>query len=226
MNDTSLVIMAKKPIVGSTKTRLCPPLLPHQASALYEALLLDTIALGTELKGVDLAIAVTPYDSSDYFQTVAPPEALLLPVECPDIGSCLSQVLEKLIGKGYKKAFAINSDGPSLPPDYLHQAVHSLDDHDLVLGPSEDGGYYLVGVKRHQPDVFIGITWSTSRVLSQTLSKASDLGLQVALLPEWYDIDTWEDFVRLEAELEHLPPDRLNYTRRFVERFSLKTRQP
>ena len=225
MNDTSLVIMAKKPIVGSTKTRLCPPLSPHQASALYEALLLDTIALGTELKGVDLAIAVTPSDSSDYFQTVAPPEALLLPVECPDIGSCLSQVLEKLIDKGYKKAFAINSDGPSLPPDYLHQAVRSLDDRDLVLGPSEDGGYYLVGVKRHQPDVFIGITWSTSQVLSQTLSKASILGLQVALLPVWYDIDTWEDFVRLEAELEHLPPDRLKYTRRFVERFSLKNQQ-
>ena len=225
MNDTSLVIMAKKPIVGFTKTRLCPPLLPHQASALYEALLLDTIALGTDLKGVDLAIAVTPSDSSDYFQTIAPPDALLLPVDCPDIGSCLSQVMEKLIGNDYKKAFAINSDGHSLPPDYLHQAVRSLDDCDLVLGPSEDGGYYLVGVKRHQPDVFTGITWSTSNVLSQTLSKASNLGLRVALLPEWYDIDTWEDFVRLEAELEHLPPDRLKYTRRFVERFSLKTRQ-
>ena len=225
MNDTSLVIMAKKPIVGSTKTRLCPPLLHHQASALYEALLLDTIALGTELKGVDLAIAVTPSDSSNYFQTITPPDALLLPVDCPDIGSCLSQVLEKLINKGYKKAFAINSDGPSLPPDYLHQAVRSLDDRDLVLGPSEDGGYYLVGVKRHLPDVFIGITWSTSLVLSQTLSKASNLGLRVALLPEWYDIDTWEDFMRLEAELEHIPPDRLIYTRRFAERFSLKNRQ-
>jgi hypothetical protein len=133
-------------------------------------------------------------------------------------------VLEKLINKGYKKAFAINSDGPSLPPDYLHQAVRSLDDRDLVLGPSEDGGYYLVGVKRHLPDMFIGITWSTSHVLSQTLSKASNLGLRVALLPEWYDIDTWEDFVRLEAELEHIPPDRLIYTRRFAERFSLKNR--
>ena len=225
MNDTSLIIMAKKPIVGSTKTRLCPPLSHHQASALYEALLLDTIALGTELKGVDLAIAVTPSDTIDYFQTVAPPDALLLPVECPDIGSCLSQVLENLIDKGYKKAFAINSDGPSLPPDYLHQAVRSLDDRDLVLGPSEDGGYYLVGVKRHQPEVFIGITWSTSQVLSQTLSKASDLGLLVALLPEWYDIDTWEDLVRLEAELEHLPTDRLKYIRRFVESYSLKNRQ-
>jgi hypothetical protein len=217
--------MAKKPTVGFTKTRLFPPLLPHQASALYEALLLDTIALGTELKGVDLAISVTPPNSIDYFQTVAPPDALLLPVECPDIGSCLSQVLEKLIYKGYKKAFAINSDGPSLPPDYLHQAIRFLDDSDLVLGPSEDGGYYLVGIKQHQPDLFIGITWSTSRVLSQTISKASNLGLQVALLPKWFDIDTWEDFVRLEAELEHLPPDRLKHTRRFVERFSLKSRQ-
>ena len=186
---------------------------------------MDTIALGTELKGVDLAIAVTPSDTIDYFQTVAPPDALLLPVECPDIGSCLSQVLENILDKGYKKAFALNSDGPSLPPDYLHQTVRSLDDRDLVLGPSEDGGYYLIGVKRHQPELFIGITWSTSQVLSQTLSKASDLGLLVALLPEWYDIDTWEDLVRLEAELEHLPTDRLKYIRRFVESYSLKNRQ-
>jgi rSAM/selenodomain-associated transferase 1 len=220
LNTTAMVIMAKEPKVGSTKTRLCPPLSLAEAAALYEALLLDTIQLGTELEGIDLAVAVTPPESTDYFERVTPPGTLLLPVACWDIGDCLTQVLGRLLEMGYEKAFALNSDGPSLPEDYIFQAVQLLDDHDLVLGPGEDGGYYLIGLKEPQEEIFKHIDWSTSRVFSQTLTRTEVLELKVALTPPWYDVDTAEEIKRLKAELNSLSNDRLPHTRRFLDNFT------
>ena len=182
MNDTALIIMAKEPRVGSTKTRLCPPLTFEEAAKLYEALLLDTIEMASTLDDIDLAIAVTPPNAMPYFEQASPEGTILVPVDCEDIGQCLSKVLTHLLRMGYGKAMALNSDGPSLPGEYIRQAVTRLDDHDLVFGPSEDGGYYLVGLKEIYDQVFTDIEWSTSRVLSQTLEKCDGLDLRVNLL--------------------------------------------
>ena len=190
MNETVLVVMAKEPRLGSTKTRLCPPLTPSQATGLYEALLMDTISLAAGLGAVDLAVAVTPPESEIYFKRISPPDSLLVPVSCVNIGDCLVQVLGRLLEMGYQRAIALNSDGPSLPASYIKRAVQLLGDHDLVLGPSEDGGYYLVGLKRLHTQIFSDIEWSTKLVTAQTFAKAQQLGLNVAQLPLWYDIDT------------------------------------
>jgi hypothetical protein len=211
--------MAKQPLAGKTKTRLCPPLSYLQAAALYEALMLDTFTLAAGLPGIDLAVAITPQGSRPYFAAVSPANALLLEVEGQDIGDCLEITLARLLRMGYRKALALNSDGPSLPPTYLLQAVCCLDEQDLVIGPSQDGGYYLIGMKAPAPGLFQDIAWSTGRVLSQTLERVADLGLSVALTPAWYDIDTPVDLARLQAELKQLPPDRLTYTRRFFADF-------
>lgn len=219
MKDSALIIMAKQPIIGKTKTRLSPPLSPEQATALYKALLLDTIALCSQVESVDLAVASTPPDASDYFQHVSPAGTLILPAACEDIGGCLSLVLGELLDRGYQMVLAINSDGPSLPLSHIESALKFLKDSDLVLGPSEDGGYYLIGLKTYYPALFEGIDWSTARVIGQTMNKASDLGLSIALLPNWYDIDTARDLQRLQAELDKLPPDRLAHSRRFFTRF-------
>jgi rSAM/selenodomain-associated transferase 1 len=220
MRDPALVIMAKQPAVGQTKTRLCPPLTPTEAAALYEALLRDTIALGVGLKGVQLAIAVTPPQATAAFRRISPPGAMLLPVAGTDIGDCLNQVLNRLLAAGHRQAIAINSDGPTLPPVYLRQAVAWLADVDAVLGPSEDGGYYLIGLTRPRPGLFEDIEWSTARVTRQTLARAEALGLDVSLLPPWYDVDTAADLDRLQAELATLPGEALPYTRRFFEQRS------
>lgn len=217
MNNPTLVIMAKEPQVGLTKTRLCPPLTPTQATQLYEALLRDSIALASNLEGIDLAIAVTPPESTAYFKRISPPGTLLIPVECVDIGDCLTQVLGNMLEIGYPKVLAFNADGPTLPQEYLQSAVQMLDKYDVVLGPSEDGGYYLVGLKQLYPEIFMGITWSTPLVLAQTLSKIEVLGLQVGQLLSWYDVDTDADLARLQDELVALPNDRLTYTRQFLE---------
>lgn len=216
MNETVFTIMAKKPQVGRTKTRLYPALSQLEAVALYEALLLDTIALVADLRWADLTIAITPPESAKYFESVTPAGTLLLPVEGKDIGECLAQVMDTLLAMGYRKALALNSDGPSLPTEYLVQAARHLDGRDIVLGPGHDGGYYLVGMSCPHPEIFDDIDWSTDRVLSQTLERAGGSGLHTALTPQWYDVDTPGDLARLQAELKHLSPDRLIHCRKFL----------
>jgi uncharacterized protein len=213
------VIMAKEPAAGRTKTRLCPPLSTSDAAELYEALLLDTIALLSRFHGVQLAVAVTPPSAVAAFRMRVPHDAILLPVEGGDIGACLSQAAANLFAEGFSPVIAINSDGPTLPAAYIERAEELLDHHDVVVGPCEDGGYYLVGLRRHAPGLFQHVAWSTSRVTAQTVERAATLGLSVALLPPWYDIDTAADLERLRAELAVLPPGSLTCTRRF---FSVK----
>jgi uncharacterized protein len=218
----AIIIMAKQPRVGKTKTRLCPPFTLEQAAALAEALFLDTVDLVTRNPGMILAVAVTPAEARAYFEQITPPGALLLPVQGSSIGECLSKVLQSLLNMGFAKAVALNADGPSLPPEYLRQSVDLLDAHDLVLGPSSDGGYYLIGMKKFFPEVFEDITWSTESVLAQTLVRAESLGLRSALAPEWYDVDTAKEVWRLAAELDQIPAQRLVHTRQFLNNFDWK----
>lgn len=211
--------MAKLPAVNETKSRLSPTLAPAEAAALYEALLQDTIELAAGLNGAQLAIAFTPPDAIDYFRRITPPGTRLLPIAGADIGDCLNQVLSWLLADGYTAAVALNSDGPTLPLTYLLQAFAGLEnsDVDVVLGPSEDGGYYLIGLKQSHPELFRGIAWSTDRVTTQTLVKADTMGLKVVRLPFWYDVDTAADLDRLRAELRTLPDGALPNTRRLLD---------
>lgn len=219
MAETALAIMAKKPVVGAAKTRLCPPLQPAEAALLYEALLKDTVELCAGIKDIDLAVAVSPHNATGFFKEITPPGTILLPIDCPDIGKCLEITLGSLLDAGYKKALAINSDGPSLPGDYIISAVELLDNHELVFGPSEDGGYYLIGLKHIHHELFSGIEWSTSMVLDQSISKANSLSLSIALLPAWYDIDTWQDLNRFKKELARLPENELTHSRQFFDQY-------
>ena len=139
----------------------------------------------------------------------------MIPVECPDIGDCLAQVMIYTSEMGYEKSIALNSDGPSLPPEYIYLAEQVLDDHDIVFGLGEDGGYYLVGMKAVHIDLFYGIEWSTPRVLKQSLDKAAELGLRAAQTPSWYDIDTMDEVIRFLNEIDKLPPERLIHSRSF-----------
>ena len=159
----------------------------------FEALLEDTIDLVSSIEGIDLAVAVTPPESIDYFKSKTPEGTLLLPVICADIGDCLKQVFEELFERGYPKVMAFNSDGPSLPIEYIHQAFALLETRDVVFGPSDDGGYYLVGMRRPHPELFKDIPWSTAAVLDMTLARAVKLGIKTKLLQAWNDLDTFED---------------------------------
>jgi hypothetical protein len=149
---------------------------------------------------------------------LAPPGSLLFAVEGADVGRCLRVAIARLLRAGFSPVVAVNSDGPTLPARYIEQAVERLSGSDVVLGPAEDGGYYLVGVRQEQPGLFANIEWSSPRVRAQTLERAAALGLNVAELPAWYDIDTPAEFERLRAELAARPPGIATCTRAFLAR--------
>ena len=213
----AVVIMAKEPAAGRTKTRLCPPLSASDAAQLYEALLQDTIARLSCLRGVQLALACSPPSAVAAFRLRAPHGALVLPVDGSDIGACLSGATGHLFDRGFSPVIALASDGPTLPSGHIERAWELLEHHDVVFGPSEDGGYCLVGLRHPAPGVFQNIAWSTFRVTAQSTARAAALGLSVALLPPWYDVDTPADLERLRAELAFLPSGTLTCTRRFFD---------
>ena len=199
----AIAIMAKAPRPGTVKTRLCPPLLAAEAADLYRCFLVDKIAAVGTLAGAQPVIAYTPDDARAEFDGLAPGFSLVAQ-QGPDLGARLHSTLEGLLAAGHAGAIAIDSDTPTLPGAFLQEAVHCLSrpGPDVVLGPTEDGGYYLIGVRRAHRELFEGVPWSTSDVLDITLRRAADAGLRTACLPSWFDVDTPDDLERLRMVLD------------------------
>lgn len=200
--DRALLIMAKRPLPGRTKTRLCPPLTPEQAAALYDCLLRDTVEVVGMVPNVTPYIAWAPHGDEAYFRQVAPGFRLIRQ-EGEGLSERLDHVLSQASAAGFEQVVAINSDSPDLPAPYLVEAFEHFNDPDLdvVLGPTFDGGYYLIGWKRPNPRLVREVTMSTDLVLADTLSIARQEKLKVGLLPPWHDIDEVADVVHLRARL-------------------------
>jgi rSAM/selenodomain-associated transferase 1 len=199
--ESSLIVVAKKPEPGFTKTRLCPPFTIEAAAEFYRCLMLDTLALAAGLHDTDLTLAFTPPQALNYFRDLAPDGFRLIPQRGADLGERLANALAHQLELGYRKVAVLNSDGPTLPLVYLEEAFSKLDHADVTLGVGHDGGYYLLGVKQHHPELFQNIDWSTADVIPQTLEACRRLQLIVHRLPEWYDVDVEEDLARLQRDL-------------------------
>ncbi|MFQ6058363.1 MAG: TIGR04282 family arsenosugar biosynthesis glycosyltransferase [Anaerolineae bacterium] len=223
MNDlevnvkSGLIIMAKAPVPGAVKTRLCPPYTFEEAAELCRCFLLDTFDLVSRLRRVPVAVAYSPPGAEGIFRSMASPAFHLLPQRGNDLGERLNGAFEQLFALGYEAVVAMGADSPTLPLDYIEQSFASLasKENDLVLGPSADGGYYLIGMKAFHPELFQGVAMGTERVLSQTLERARRTNLRVSLLPPWYDVDTQDDLERLRAELRAAPQVAM-HTRAFL----------
>jgi uncharacterized protein len=202
MMPVAVAIMAKAPAAGAVKTRLTPPLTASEAARLYRCFLLDKIEQVRALKDAHAAIAYTPLGARGVFERLAPGFALL-PQGGPDLGARLANGLAELLARGHIGAIAIDSDTPTLPTEYLQRAVDILTraEADLVVGPSDDGGYYLIGVRTPRPELFDDMPWSTAAVLPETIRRARIAGLSTACLPEWFDVDTGADLQRLQVSL-------------------------
>lgn len=194
MSQRILIVMAKRPFPGRTKTRLTPPLSPAAAAQLYECLLQDTLNSVRSVPNTQPAIAFSPAAEKPYFQALAP-DFLLLPQVGETLSQRLDNVLSSCLQNGYAQVAAINSDSPALPANYLAQAFTELNDvtTELVLGPVSDGGYYLIGWKRPLSSTVLEVQMSTPTVLEDTLAVAGRLKLRSTLLPTWHDIDDIED---------------------------------
>jgi rSAM/selenodomain-associated transferase 1 len=201
-NSNALIVVAKRPTPGKTKTRLSPPLTPELASALYECFLFDTL---DQIRQVSDAQHVIAYlDEYDYFQRLAP-DFELIPQEGHDLGERLDNALTFYLSRGYERVVIMDSDSPTLPPDYLSRAFHILSDSaDVVLGPCDDGGYYLIGLKKPTPRLLREVHMSTPTVAADTMALAKEEGLNLVMLPTWYDIDDIASLSRLIKEIEEL----------------------
>jgi len=197
----AIVIMAKAPVANQVKTRLVPPLEPGEASLLYYSFLLDKIE---QVKNVEAHrfISYTPETSGAFFWSIMPPGFSLISQAGSDLGERLANVSKGLFGLGAEKVVMLDSDTPNLPTALIRDGLSRLDEVDVVLGPCEDGGYYLIGMRSWVPELFHGIPWSTSQVADMTVKKAQSLDLSVSLLDRWYDVDTIKDLKRLKRGLE------------------------
>ena len=179
----AIAVMAKWPEPGNVKTRLCPPLTPEQAADLYEAFFLDTVSLVSGIEHTDVFVAYDPGTAGDFFSRILSPAVKCIPQGEGDLGNRLLRTSSIVFSHGYRKVIMLASDTPHLPRDYIRRAFTRLDDTDVILGPCDDGGYYLIGLRFPAPEVFAGIPWSTSQVLDLTIQRAREAGMTCELLP-------------------------------------------
>ena len=217
--ETALVIFAKAPIPGQVKTRLCPPLTPDEAATLHGSFVLDTLerakaAITQFTLPVDRYLACSPSSTLVFFKIMEERHgAHLIDQEGDDLGARMNHAMEAMFARGYRRVVIVGTDVPTLPIAHYRQALIQLDDHDVVLGPALDGGYYLIGLRRPASTLFIEIPWSTDRVLAMTREKADNLGLRQALWEPWRDIDTIDDLRALiddcAADAKRPRPERV-----------------
>lgn len=196
----ALAVMAKAPIPGAVKTRLVPPLTQEQATELYRALLLDQLDHLAVLEIADLYVAFSPSDAGALIEKVLPAGYGCFPQRNGDLGARMNEVFAELRRRGHGRSIVIGSDLPPVPLATLREGFEQLSTKKrVVLGPSHDGGYYLIGMNQPMPEIFSGLTWSHERVLAQTTSKLARLGIDFRLLGEWFDIDTRADMEKLRS---------------------------
>ena len=235
----ALAVMAKAPRPGKVKTRLAPPLTLEESAAINTCFLKDTAANigGLQPKGNCAGvISYTPVGDEALFDGLLPQEFSLIPQRGDSFGERLLASAEDLLACGFGSVCLIDSDSPTVPAASFTQAVEVLSQPGdrIVLGPSNDGGYYLIGLKQPHPQPFANITWSSSVVYEQTVAAIRAVGIELVELPMWYDVDDGATLEMLRAELiEGARPSfavqegyAANYSRQFlVTRQAMERRQ-
>lgn len=208
--NPTLAIFAKSPVPGQVKTRLCPPLTWETAACLQRAFFADTVT-----NAVRAGLRPTIYfDGSRPLLENALTESVNWQAQGDgDLGARLARVPAPCI--------ILGADSPQLPSQVLRDAADALETHDMALGPAEDGGYYLIGLRAPAPFLFENIAWSSDTVLAQTMAQSVSHGLSSLLLPLSYDIDTGNDLRRLADELLTLSPAVCPATRALLKSLNL-----
>jgi hypothetical protein len=196
---------------------LVPPLTFEEAASLNTAFLqdvADNVLLAAKGTTAHASIAgyaaFGPPGSETFFHQTLPPGIGLIEAWLPNFGDCLLRTIEEIFARGHRSAVVLNSDSPTLPTAFLIETAEALAQPGdrAVLGPSNDGGYYLLGLKAPHRRLFEDVAWSTERVAEQTLERAGEIGLEVYRLPVWYDVDDVESLRRLQNEISRPEPLR------------------
>jgi uncharacterized protein len=207
VHDNAVILFARDPILGKVKTRLSPLLDNETILELYICFLNDSIDKIRQVENADLFIGVAPSNLSGFFTGMPGSDITLFVQEGQDLGDKMRRAFHDRFVEGYRKVVIIGSDSPSLPVSYIDQALSS--NKDMVLGPSTDGGYYLIGMKGKVVEVFDGVAWGTEKVLRETHERVVQIGAELELLPVWYDIDNPEDLKFFHTHLQLIEQCRL-----------------
>jgi rSAM/selenodomain-associated transferase 1 len=215
--------MAKPPVAGSVKTRLVPPLTQEQAAELYSALLLDQLEHLTSLDIADLFVAVEPGEGNDILESLMPARYTCFPQRGADLGERMREVFAELWRRGHREVILIGSDLPPVPLDTLREGFAALLEPEkrVILGPSLDGGYYLIGMNQPVPELFSHMTWSHDGVAAETLARLARLRIPFGLVRESFDIDRVEDLERLRRLAEPNTRAAMKKTLAFLDALAL-----
>ena len=200
MSDECLGLFAKYWQPGQVKTRLAKAIGAERAATAYfqfVSTLLERLGDCCEQKW----LAYTPSERAPRFEDILPDGWQSEPQAAGDLGLRMKSFFERRLAAGCRRVVLLGSDSPHVPLEYVRQAFDQLRRHDVVLGPTEDGGYWLIGLADEVPDIFAAIPWSTPQVWSATLAAIRTAGLSHAVLPTWYDIDEHDDLRRLMSDL-------------------------
>ncbi len=211
--NNALVLFAKAPTVGEVKTRLQPEITPENSARLQEAMIKDSISLMCAINNVEKIIYFLPGEKKYIFEKYT--DGLPFHLNCQngiDLGKKMENAFQDLFNKGFLKVVVIGVDSPNLPKEYINKAFIELNKADLVVGPSIDGGYYLIGFKEKVLPVFSPVEWGSNKVLLQTEELIKKHNLKLSLLPVHYDIDTIKDLQYFKTHMkllscsgEHVP---------------------
>lgn len=217
MQDAALIVFAKAPTAGHVKTRLAPDLTPVQAAQLYRAFLLDALE---QYGALDVAIRLYVAPPAGAFPPELIPAGVSLHEQCGEgLGARMQRAFIETFGAGFGRAVIVGTDHPSLPTDFVAFAFEALDEPlSVCIGPSEDGGYYLLGMNDFFPSLFANMSYSHPDVFANTMDRIDQTNANVTVLPTWYDVDTADSLRRLAVDLKE-DGDIAPRTRKMLEAF-------
>jgi len=220
MQRPAIIVMTKVPGFADVKTRLRPLLSESQSAELARCFLTDTI---TNLASVfeHRIIAFTPEEGRDAVETLVVGDHIYIPQRGDTLGERIDAAIADAFEMGFAPVIVIGTDSPTLPPEYVAQAFGHLQSHEdgAAIGPTDDGGFYLIGVSRPREGIFDGVTWSSDKTCEQTVANIKNIGdVDLLVLSRWYDVDEPADLVRMIAEIDsdEAARDRARTTSRWI----------
>jgi uncharacterized protein len=216
VKDAVVYVVAKAPRPGEAKTRLCPPLDPADASELARAFLLDAVECARQARDVTPRIVCRDRADADEVRELVGAGIEIYCQRGSGLGAALEECFHHGRGDGFARVAVLGGDSPTLPPETIDEAFSALERADVAIGPSEDGGYYLLAARRPHPTLFRDMVWSHDGVLRETLRRCAAANLRVATLREWYDVDDAVGLHRLSDDLASVPDHLAVHSRRAI----------
>jgi len=215
----AVIIMTKVPAAGNVKTRLQPTLSAEQCAALAVCFLRDAVGKVNSSE-TPLIVAFSPPTERKALLKILPDESNLIEQTGSTLGEKMFNAFQSAFSQNFDLIVMIGTDSPTLPPEFITQAFELLSESDAVLGAATDGGFYLIGLRVIYKEIFEAVEWSSPQTFEQTKSNIEKLNLKLSFLPEWFGVDTPDDFERLRNDLtndSNIAPHTFSFVKNFYE---------